>query len=688
MTLLTASSDATLGRLRLAATAHIEFEAAAATGDDDAPRRPTFAIVGYTGAPMRLAGYASPVVVDLAGLRARSQAIPVLRDHDPSRIVGQTSGIEVAADAVRLVGFVTGENADAGEVVSQARNGFAWRASIGASPIRQEFLRAGEKSTVNGREVNGPLVITREAVLEEISFVALAADGQTSAVVAASGASFGEGTKVFEDWLKALGFDPAALTETQRTKLRATFDAAKGDGNDDDPQARGLDQVMKARRDEDRRVGEITRIAASAMDSSPGRVDEIEAMARVAITSRQTPERFELDVLRASRPTAQPFAARGRDSAASGQVIEAALCLSGGISDPESHFDERTLDAANRAYPHGLGLRDLFLTAARANGYTGSTSSDLRAILDKAFIRASGFSTIALPGILSNTANKFLVAGFDAVEDSWRKIASVRSVRDFKQVTSYSLTGGMTYEKVGPGGELKHATVGQTLYLNKVESYGRMFAITRQDLVNDDLGALTDVPKKLGRGAALKLNDVFWAQFLADVSTFWSVSHANVSTGSGSALGSTGLKNALQTFRKQTDPDGMPIGATPAILLVPPELEITATELMTSALVNTGGASTTDKVPSRNVWASKFEVVTSTYISNAAYTGYSAAAWFLLARPDDLSTIEVAFLNGRQAPVVESADADFGTLGIQMRGYHDFGVAKQEFRASVRSNGS
>ena len=77
----------------------------------------------------------------------------------------------------------------------------------------------------------------------------------------------------------------------------------------------------------------------------------------------------------------------------------------------------------------------------------------------------------------------------------------------------------------------------------------------------------------------------------------------------------------------------------------------------------------------------------SSYLSNAQYTGNSGKAWYLLADPNDMPVIEVAFLNGQQMPTVESADADFNTLGIQMRGYHDFGVAKQEPRGGVKMKG-
>jgi hypothetical protein len=57
----------------------------------------------------------------------------------------------------------------------------------------------------------------------------------------------------------------------------------------------------------------------------------------------------------------------------------------------------------------------------------------------------------------------------------------------------------------------------------------------------------------------------------------------------------------------------------------------------------------------------------------------------LLGDPQDIPVIEVAALNGNPNPTVETADADFNTLGVQMRGYADFGVAKQNPLGGVKS---
>ena len=74
-------------------------------------------------------------------------------------------------------------------------------------------------------------------------------------------------------------------------------------------------------------------------------------------------------------------------------------------------------------------------------------------------------------------------------------------------------------------------------------------------------------------------------------------------------------------------------------------------------------------------------------MSNSSFTGNSALKWYLLGDPADIATIEIAFLNGVRNPTVESAQADFNMLGIQMRGFFDFGVAFQEYRGAIAMKG-
>ena len=395
-------------------------------------------------------------------------------------------------------------------------------------------------------------------------------------------------------------------------------------------------------------------------------------------------QRTELELLRNGRPSAP--AIHTPNPVVNAQVLEAACLMTGGSQQLETMFDDRTLQLANDRYRSGLGLQELFLEAAWANGYTGRNFRDSRAVMRFAFGRdiEAGWSTIDIGGILSNVANKFLLEGFFSVERTWRNLCAVRNVSDFKTVTSYRLIGKDQYEQVAPGGEIKHGTLGTEQYSNKAETFGLMLSIDRRDIINDDLGAITTVPRKLGRGSGLKINDVFWTTFLNNAA-FFAVGNKNYNAGADTALTIDGLTKAEVAFLDQVDSDGKPIGVMPSVLLVPTALSAVGTQLYKSVELRDNTANA--KSPTNNPHQGKFRVEVSRYLANASYTGNSAKAWYLLSEPSDLPVIEVAFLNGQESPTIETAEADFNVLGVKMRGYHDFGVALQDPRGGVKMKG-
>ena len=193
------------------------------------------------------------------------------------------------------------------------------------------------------------------------------------------------------------------------------------------------------------------------------------------------------------------------------------------------------------------------------------------------------------------------------------------------------------------------------------------------------------MPQKLGRGSGLKINDVFWTIFLNNGSFFTSGAK-NYITGANTNLSIDGLTLAEQTFMDQVDSDGKPIGIMPSIVLVPTALSAIGSQLY-KALEIRDNTSNKGAYPTNNPHQGKYRVEVSRYLANSKYTGYSAKAWFLLADPADLPVIEMAFLNGQESPTIETAAADFETLGLLMRGFHDFGVSLQDARAGVKVAG-
>jgi phage major head subunit gpT-like protein len=670
-----------------------------------------FHMAAYNGGTYKFPWSAAPVVLDLAGLLISDKPRPILKDHDTAQVVGHSTAITNDTKALAVDGVVSGTGPAASEVVANSDNGFPWQASIGADILSVEDIAHGVEVAINGQTFTGPLCIVRASRLSEVSFVALGADDSTTAAMTAALSTSPvqePPTMNFDDWLKSLGLDPATLTPEAVAALQKAYDAEKSAADAEASKAADAPEKAKAAR-----AAMAVAIKAAhkpAVVAKPAQADHLQAqrekaaadVERVAalhaiaaghpkilaqaIREGWAAEKTELEVLRASRAQA-PAIHSGSLSGVTDLILQAAVCLSGRHSEAESLFDEKTLEAAAKKFRRGIGLQEMLLEAAYANGYQGrSFRQDPQGVLRAAFaLQASGgFSTVDMPGILSNVSNKFLLEGYSSVEQAWKKIAAIRSVNDFKTATSYRMTGDDQYEIVGPTGSIKHGTATEQAFTNKADTYAKLLGISRTDMINDDLSAITAAPRKLGRGAGTKLNDVFWTEFMNN-SAFFTSGNKNLITGATTALSIDALSSLEQLFLDQTDTEGRPLGVSPAVLLLPTALSAFGNAIARSLEVRDTTANT--KAPTMNPHAGKFEPVVSAYLGNTKYVGNSVKAFFLLANPADLAAIEVAFLNGQESPTIETADADFNTLGIQMRGYHDFGVAKQDFRAAAKSKG-
>jgi hypothetical protein len=668
------------------------LEAGADAKSSTALRR--FQMTAYTGGAMQLAGWRFPVVVDMAGMQMSAKP-KVFLEHDRTARVGHIDSVQALEGSLIVRGLVSASGKAAQEVIADAMAGFPWQASIGARATQVEWVPEGKSAKANGREFVGPVNIARQSVLGEVSFVALGADDATTALIAATPKAAQPKemlsmevsparTPSSAPETPALEAVPGAAPALAPALVQAAAPAAAPPAAASELAA-VPDAVAQMRAEvaaESQRIGAIRKLCA-------GQYADLEAQ---AIREGWNATKTELEVLRASRPA--PIALiRGPEAPVTARVLEAACYLSAKVDGVEKCFDGPTLDAADERFGRDMGLQDMLIAAARANGYHGHSFRDPKTVMEYAFakpsraayedIRAAG-TTIDLSSVLSNVANKFLLDGFFSVERTWRNICAVRNVSDFKTVTSYRLIGTEQYELVAPGGELKHGTLGNETYSNKADTYGIMYTVERRDIINDDLGAITLVPRKLGRGSGLKINDVFWTIFLNNA-TFFAAGNKNYLAGATTALSVEGLNAAEQTFADQVDSDGKPIAPQPAILLLPTALSSLGTQLYKSQEIRDTTAST--KYPVNNPFTNRFRPEVSRYLGNSRYAGNSQKAWYLLAEPADLPVIEVAFLYGQESPTIESAESAFNCLGIQMRGYHDFGVALQDPRGGVKSKG-
>jgi len=204
---------------------------------------------------------------------------------------------------------------------------------------------------------------------------------------------------------------------------------------------------------------------------------------------------------------------------------------------------------------------------------------------------------------------------------------------------------------------------------------------SRQDIINDDLNSFRFITAMMGRKARLALEKTLYGFVMEASDTFYTTGNGNRLTG---VLDLVGLSAAEAAMLQMTDASGDPIFAQPKFLLVPPALKSLALSIFQSEFLQ--GATTSARgQPVTNVFRGRFEVISSPYMAATSIPGNSTTTWYLIGNPLLVPAFQVAYLNGRRAPTIETADAVFDTLGIQMRCYFDFGVAQIDFRGAVKS---
>lgn len=659
-------------------------------------------ILAYTGGLLNLEELPLPVVFDLSSTVAAASVV-MLYGHDRDIPIGHFDSVKISKTEIVVSGPISIDNEKSQEVKSAAKNGYPWQASVGLESDNTQYVAAGETVTVNGQSFTGPMYVARENTLREVSILSIGADPNTRVSFSAKLGA----TMTFEEWVISLGFDPAALTATQKSSLEGIYNTMMAAGASDTAKTEAaakartvmtaaapvthptlpipppvvpptnlpaVDPILDIRRrtaDEHRRIQQIQ--AHAAIYGNP--VENGVAISVTAIEAGWTVEQAELRMLRASRPNNIHHGAARTDGVTPWQTLHAALAQTTRRANLDRSFTPQVLDAAHREYRGRLSLQQLLYEAARINGYTGSVNvrANLRRVLQAAF------STMELVDIFTTSVNVKLLEGYNQVDQTWRTISAIGTANDFKEFSSFRISGSMNFEKLPPDGMIPHGRLSENDFGNKVDTYAKMYAITRQDIYNDDMGALDSIPRLLGRGGALGLVRAFWVEFMNN-STFFASGNGNVSTG---ALGLAGLAAAEAVFRGLKGEDGNYIMGTPKYLLVPTVLMPTAEQLYVSTNLTGGSAAVLES----NNLAGKYQPLTSPYLSDTTITGNSTTAYYLLADPSDVPVIEVAFLDGQQTPIVETADVDFNQLGIQMRGYWDWGVRKQDPKGGVRSTG-
>lgn len=484
----------------------------------------------------------------------------------------------------------------------------------------------------------------------------------------------------FEAWLRAAGFDPTTLSDRQITALEASFEAEAGRADDDggSPAERGLRAAADLRAVGDARA----RITAQYAAENPDKLDFITAAARTADTENWSADRLKLELLQGCRPSGVPVLMGARGGGEAKRVLQAAMYMHLGALTPAAE-KEIGADACERA--RAMHIHSLVDWCKASLQLTGRPVPSSR---DELILQASGPSTYSLPTALGDTANRMLLESYRMINVSWAAWCSRKPVTDFRTHNVLRLFTGKGYKEVGNGGELQHNMAGEETYTHQAATFGQLLSITRKDIINDDVGVFLEVPRQLGIDGARMLSDRIYAILLADVAagTFFSAGHSNYLAGASTALSVSSVEAAIVKFRQQTDSAGKVIDVPPRVLLVPPELEMTARRIVKSAVLERSQA-TGDAEPTANALEGMLDVAVEPRLSNSGFTGYSALHWYLFASPNLMPTGIVSFLNGIEFPTIHQYQAPPEWLGMSFQAIFDVGFSLADWRGGVRMKG-
>lgn len=562
----------------------------------------------------------------------------VLFNHDRDAVVGHIEKVWLEDNRGKaLVRFDTDEQSET--IFQKVQSGTLQGVSVGYAINRYEVLEDEDTKSTNGR-FTGPAYVVTDWEPLEISIVSVPADPTVG--VGRSAEDIHTSIDTQEDNTR---MDQEKNLEVQEVKS--------------EPVKTGLTQedLQKAMEQERKRTSEITAMfrdfdvegadEAIVLGKS---VDEARAMVMDQLRARNAGVSVKMGEAEADK-----FRAAAQD----------AVLMAAGIQVAEAAPGAQEL--------RGHSMVELAREALQREGLKSNFGDNME------LARAAINSTSTFPAIMSNLANKSVMVGFNEAETTYQIWAGKGSNRDFKEAARYSLSEAGNLELVPEGGQFKQDSLGEASARTKVATYGKLFSLTRQAIINDDLGLFSKIATKYGSAAKRLVNKMVYAQLTGNVQmqdnvALFDAKHGNVA-GTGEALSVKAIAKAITAMRRQKGIKGeATLNITPKYLVIPPELEMTAYEIVNSTAavdgVNSGVV---------NPYKGRFIIVVDAELTDPT-------AWYLVADATQHDTIEVTYLNGIETPRLETRQG-FDVDGIEYKVAFDCGVSALDFRGLYKNAG-
>lgn len=344
-----------------------------------------------------------------------------------------------------------------------------------------------------------------------------------------------------------------------------------------------------------------------------------------------------------------------------GDSVRASVMARAGYQDYEK----------DNAY-NSMTLRELARASLTERGVGVATYNPMQ-MIGMAFTH----STSDFGNILLDVANKAILLGWEENDETFEKWTKKGQLSDFKTAHRVGLGAFPSLRKVREGAEYKYVTLndkGETIAL---ATYGELFSISRQAIINDDMNMLTDVPKKLGEAAKATIGDLVYAvlidnEKMSDKKALFSTDHKNILTGGMDVE----TISAGRTAMRQQKEGERTLNIRPAFMLVPTTLETQATQVVKSGSVKGADVNSNIINPIRDL----AEIIAEPRLDDA-----SEKDWYMVSRQGS-DTIEVAYLNGIDVPYIDQLEG-FTSDGVTTKVRIDAGVAPVDYRGLLKVTG-
>tara|TARA_Y100001954_G_scaffold119941_1_gene129130 strand:- start:716 stop:2881 length:2166 start_codon:yes stop_codon:yes gene_type:complete len=655
---------------------------ALAESEDDGPRR--FSILAHTGKVIDL-GYWGKFIIDLSGIVMSKAKIPALLEHRRNQIVGSIDKSNTDDSGFFVFGAFSKVTRHGRETLALADEGFPWQASIGVRALKILQIKEGESHQVNGLTVEGPIDVWLESSVFETSFCPFGADDDTAAIA-----------------MSATAIQPQE--ESMDKRLRMFLERRGLSANATDQEAWAFLEELNV---EDEELNEAGLSKEDLQPPEQGTTDvKLDAVAttKKTVVELSGVDVLNLGVLGEQLGLSQAEVATSIKDVVTRESAELALYKAAerknpafGIGSIEMGMDEA--DKFRLAAADGIAFRLGLRADKPAPGYEEfralsmhefaklcleregvATKGLTKRQLAQKIIRlsASGVSTSDFAGVFMDASHKRLLKAYTETASTWRPWCNVVEASDFKDIHGIALSDAPDLDLVGENGEYKTGQLKDKQESYRIGKYGKILSLTLEMIVNDDLRAFAKLPRIMGAAAKRKESDIVYGlltgnPMMADGKALFSADHRNLS--GGVALSSDSLGKERAAMRKAKGMNGANIDVTPAFLLVPTILEDNAAVILRSSSLPEDNKSAGVHNPN----AGKLVPISDPRLDDASET-----AFYVVGDPNQVDTIEVAFLDGIEEPTIEEND-EFVRDAVSFKVRHIFGAGAVDY-VGMRKN--